>query len=483
MVLGLDRTILLFRALDDEGRALAGELQARVEVRYGTGSNSRGNDVTADADGRFEWTLDAAWVPGERRELELRGEARGLSARVDLSRPFPPGRTDMGDVVLRPLPLVASGRVVDPEHRPVGGVTVTVSTPRDDPSSTGPVFIPDWSLTAETAADGAFALHGNVTSGPVELRLGETNPRVVPLRVAVGTTDVELVAYRTGGIGGRLLLDPGIRLDYPLSVSVHPDLDAEAVESDSPFERRAQKTPGSFEIDGLLPGSYTLNVEADEPLFEARGILVASGEVATDPRIQEIDLRGRLHLFTLVLVAPASSAGLAGVVAFTPAGASAPVRSCRLMGTDTAVELLTTLPQIDATVRVSGYRLERLSDLGPRTEVQLRAGLCVRLSLPAGFESPEPPLSLGATLVDEADEHAGASSQFFDEHGELRCFVPAPGRYKVSWLLERRDTGISSSGAIPIEPPQFVDVLEQDGEQRVALQLTTEALARAIAAR
>ena len=61
--------------------------------------------------------------------------------------------------------------------------------------------------------------------------------------------------------------------------------------------------------------------------------------------------------------------------------------------------------------------------------------------------------------------------------------MPAAGRYKVRWLLERSDTGGGSRGSIEIEPPQFVDVLEQDGEQRVALQLEPEALARALEAR
>jgi hypothetical protein len=107
----------------------------------------------------------------------------------------------------------------------------------------------------------------------------------------------------------------------------------------------------------------------------------------------------------------------------------------------------------------------------------------VRLSLPAEFELPDPPLLLGATLADAADERADASSQFFDEGGELRCFVPAPGRYKVRWLLERRDTGGGSRGSIEIEPPQSVDVLEQEAEQRVVLQIRPEALARALEAR
>ncbi|MSR61803.1 MAG: hypothetical protein EXS08_05090 [Planctomycetes bacterium] len=484
LALGLDRTILLFRALDDGRRALAGELQLSVEVRYGTGFNSRGVSVEADADGRFEWAVDVACAPGERRELEVNADARGLSARVDLSRSFPPGRIDMGDLVLQPLPLVASGRVVDPEGRPIEGVTVRGSTRINAPKAERPVFMPSWKLSAETAADGAFALHGSVAHGPVQLGLSETKLRAEPLEVILGATDVELVAFQTGGIAGRLLLDPGIRLIHPLSVSVHPDSHPEAVESTSRgLGRRAQKAPGSFALQGLLPGSYTLVVAADEPLFEAHGILVVSGEVANDPRIQEIDLRGRLHLFALALVAPSSSAGLAGVVMFMPAGASAPVYSRHLQGMDSVVELLSTLPQIDATVRVDGYRLEHLTDLGPRTEVHLRTGLCMRLTLPTEFEPPDPPLLLGATLVDAADERAGATIQFFDERGELACFVPAAGRYKVRWLLERLDTGGGSSGSIEIEPPQFVDVHEQEGEQSVALQIRPEALARALEAR
>src|SRR6185503_9444519 len=128
LVLGLDRTILLFRALDDGRQVVTEQLQASVEVKFAGVSTSHDCGVFASADGHFELTLDDDLARGDRRELQVQAVQRGLSARIDLSRSFPPGRIDMGDLLLRPLPLVASGRVVNPKGRTIEGITVMAWT-------------------------------------------------------------------------------------------------------------------------------------------------------------------------------------------------------------------------------------------------------------------------------------------------------------------------------------------------------------------
>jgi len=477
--LTLDRTILVFHAVDERGHALSGELRAKVEIHSASMSTASGSEVHAGDDGRFEWILDPDYATGERRELDIRHEARGLSASVDLSRPFQPGRIDMGELVLRSEPLVASGRVVDPEGRPLAGLEVEAAPSVGTAENGEPVFLlGQW--RAITGADGAFAVFGTLAPGPVRLELDGKDPQVMPLVVASGTAGVELVAQATGGLAGRVLFDPGVPYPNRIYISVHPDDDPENLHSPVGHSHEAQRPRGAFELDGLLPGSYTVAVTGDEVLAEVSGIPVVGGQISRDPRIQELDLRGRLHLFTFELVPPFSSFQYSCSLSYTPSGASAPVQPAEWFLPNEEPKLVTLLEHIDATLRVEGCRVERFTDLAPHTEVHLRAGLCVRLALPRGVELPARPLRLGATLLGENGEPVGASSQLFDEHGELRCFVPEPGRFKVGWLLERRSAHASGRGQFEVEPTQLVEVRDDEDEQRIELALTPEALARAL---
>ncbi|MSR61802.1 MAG: carboxypeptidase regulatory-like domain-containing protein [Planctomycetes bacterium] len=480
--LSFERTTFAFRAVDEQGHALAEGVDAEFVVTSVGPSSEIGEGFGGGDDGRFEAYLDAEAAPGERRVLELRHDALALFAKVDVSR-FAPGRIDLGDIVLRAAPLVASGRVVDPRGRPLAGLEVE-ATPRAGTAENGePVF---WfgERSALTGADGTFAVRGALAPGSVRLQLAGDDPQVQPLVVAVGTTGVELVAQATGGLAGRVLFDPDVPYPGRISIDAYPHGHREASRSGGfgSWRHSVPLPPGAFEFDGLLPGSYTVTVSGDEVLAEVTGIRVVGGEIARDPRLAELDLRGRLHLFTFELVPPSPGFELRSSVSYTASGTSAPVQSAEWF-LDEDPRLATRLEHIDATLRVEGCRAERFVDPGPRTEVHLRAGLPTRLVLPRGIALPAPPLRLGATLLDEDGKPSGASSAPFDEHGELRCFAPAPGRFRVGWLLERRNANGDNRCALAVEPAQFVEVREQEGEQRIELALTPAALARALGVR
>jgi hypothetical protein len=399
------------------------------------------------------------WVSGERRSLEVGDATLALSAKLD-SEPLPPARArEMGDLVLSPAPLVASGRVVDREGKGVAGASVQVEKALQAPGGTSAPAV--WMLlpirSAKCDASGAFVLRGDVEERTIRLSLGhEEELRAAPVVVRTGATGVELVALRTGGLAGRLLLDPGVQTET-LRVHVHPDglpeepIDERWLDGD----KRERRREGIFEFEELLPGSYTLTVDLNGVrMTEIPGVAVESGQVARDPRVQEIDLRGQLHVFAFELVPPAPMSELDASVDFTPRGESEPEGHAYFQGTKG--QLATRFERVDATLRVSGYRSERLTDLGPRTEVRLRPGLAVRLVLPRGLSLPQPPLALGATLGDPDGRSIRATARLFDENGELRCTVSDPGRFTVVWLLERNDSGNGSRGGLEIPPEQLV---------------------------
>jgi hypothetical protein len=61
--------------------------------------------------------------------------------------------------------------------------------------------------------------------------------------------------------------------------------------------------PGRFELRGLLPGRYDISFEmADdfgEPILVVGGVDVAADQATRDPRLRDVDLRGRARVITL----------------------------------------------------------------------------------------------------------------------------------------------------------------------------------------
>ena len=484
-------TVLVFHALDEAGRAVAGELSLTTRTSIRSGGSASGDSATADAEGRFEVRIDP-FLEGARRELEVGARQGALLALVDLSRSFPPGRTDMGTLVLAAAPLIAAGRVIDAAGRPVVEAVVvaqTLSASRDGtPPRIESIYKGD-----ETPQDGAFRLYGFTRAELVEIRIHHKHLRALTLTVPVGSQGIEIIAQGGGGVIGQVLVEPEVPVgDLRMILrpeNVPADSKIEPYDSSRPSRKEVARD-GRFRLEGLLPWTYTFSVAAgSDVLAEVPGIEIVAGEITRDPRLEPLDLRGRLHVFTLDLVPPSPSLALSGSVRFSASGTTTPVR--RQYFQQSPVVLATPLTAIDAMVRVRDCRIERLSALAERTEVHLRPCLTVRLALPRDIVLPPPPLFLGAEIVREGErpeERARSYSEVsptppFDEHGETLCQAFEPGRHTIRWFVEHRWQGGGNS--IPLDLPfdQVVVVEDREGEQRFELVVTSRALAAALESR
>ena len=470
--LALEDALLTFRALDPAGQPIATSLA--VNVLCGSdgswGSSGRSSE---DPDGTFQVQLEPALNEGDRRALEVSAREGSLSARVDLSRLFPPGRTDMGDVVLAPTPLVAEGRVVDAEGRPVAGVSVSWWIAPEDAKESSWGAQRFGSEHQETDAQGRFALHGVVQAQRVSLRVLHARLHSDPIDVAVGARDVEIVVRGTGGLAGRALLDPGVPLERIIRVS-----------GSSGGHSAKFRSDGSFDFHDLPAGKTTLSVVVDdEVLLEVPDLEVVPGEITRDPRIQEIDLRGRLRVFRIRLVTPTPNDHPRWSLSWSASGVNDEERSkmMRSYG-ESGVVLVTTLARVDATLRVEGYRPEHLVDLAPETEVHLRTGYAVRLALPAGARLPEPPLFLGIALGGAEPDQQGDVG-YFDERGEALVHVSEAGRASVRWILDRRARNSFSQERLDDPSGSTLFVEDRPDEQRIELAITPDGLAALLRSR
>jgi hypothetical protein len=477
-------TVLVFRALDGAGQAVRGDLSVATRIFSPRGYRRPVETVTTDAEGRFEVRVERSLPEGERRELEVSEQHRGQKARVDVTGPFPPGRTDLGDLRLSPEPLIAEGKVIDASGRPVVNASVHVQAVKAGRYEATGDFEPVSFDGEETTEDGRFAAYGSTSAAQMNVFLHHERLKAPPLQLPVGTRGIEIVAQESGGIAGQVLVDPGVQATG-LTLGLLPNTPTTSKEKEIADD-------GHFQLNGLPPGTYTLSVMAyEDVLVEIPGIEVAPGEITQDPRLAALDLRGRLHVFTLDLVPPSPSFEISGIVFFNEVGTSSPV--LRKYFQESPVVVVTPLPAIDVRVRARNCRLERFSALSESTEVRLRPCLTVRLVLPRDIVLPPPPLFLGAGLEPEGHgpkEWMSTASQFsaiprFDERGEALCQAQESGRHFVRWFVERRygDSGGSSKGILGMTIEQVVVVEDRAGEQRIELVLTNAALTAALATR
>ena len=470
----LEYTLLRFRALDPGGVPIVSELSASVAAGTRSSWGSRGQRADTDSEGFFEVRLEPALPEGDLRELQIHARECSLSARIDISQRFPPGRIDMGDLILEQAPLVAEGRVIDAAGEPVVGASIWMRASGEESAH---AFFAQ-GTSGKTNAEGAFSLRGFVAARRVQLFVRHDRLRCEPLELAVGTQGVEIVMGGTGSLAGQLLLNPGVPMKLGIRLRENgTQAFASGIETKS-------EQDGRFECQRVPAGTYTFSVVIDgDVLSEVQRVVVLPDKVTRDPRIQSIDLRGRLHVFRIELVPPSPGSETKSTVSYTEHGSAGPEHTLgqRRQG-DAVLDIVTLLARIDATVRVAGCRVERLFDLGPSTEVRLRAGYPVRLALPAGVSLPEPPLFLGVALSGVDAGWSAWDAGFFDEHGETLVSVSEAGRAEIRWILERRHDGGSSRGRFELHE-QFIVVGDHPGEQRFELALTNADLAAALRAR
>jgi hypothetical protein len=207
-----------------------------------------------------------------------------------------------GDLVLRELPAIVAGRVVDARGAPVVQAWLEVRHPvGEGEAETWYNLDVVGSSRVSTDAEGRFAVR---TLDPVRaLRLGASRDGlgVAPEQVvAPGTLDVELVlepeedeALTRGEVRGSIRFDA----DIPLT-------EVEVYLRGAQGGRDTYPFGGAFRFSGVLPGPHSVTVRTAQThfaVFTLEGVEVRAGETADDARLLGIDLRGRLRWLRLRL--------------------------------------------------------------------------------------------------------------------------------------------------------------------------------------
>jgi hypothetical protein len=298
-----DHTLLRGRVVDDRGRALANttfDWSRLVDDGAHIVASGR-NTITTDAEGRFTWTLrrstsvhELESTPARRGFLcEVSTSARRRAAVIDFQNEVTSGLYDLGDVVVAERGPLACGRVIDPEGRGVEGVVVRACI-QDADLSMNPAETYDPSTTN---AEGEFAIFGPCLGFDFFLT-AESSDGVAaePTRFACarGDSKVEIKMRRLGKLTGTALVDHDWSGEG-LQIAFTPEeKDATAAYLDC--WRAGDRA--CFAADALPPGRGRVTFHLDDlshPAFlTIDGVEIAAGARTRDPRLYDVDLRGKL---------------------------------------------------------------------------------------------------------------------------------------------------------------------------------------------
>jgi len=421
----LEPDSLSFRVLVDGQPLVDAEVQVTEEswseASPGTRSGSNGPRRT-DAEGRLalehyslEWLdpvqLEVTIVHGERF-----GKIRTTQA---------PGNATAADLALEPMPTLTAGRVVDPEGKVVSGAEVIVV---DDSRRNSPRGVTD--------DHGEFALRVPGEFGPPDQRLfarhGERLSPLVP--VVVGAQDVVLVlSSATGGLTGRVLLDPEVPPEH-VTVQLYADELGSLQTGRGLFELDTELSEdGTFTLVGRVPGRHRARILADShELLSIDDVEVRPGSPGHDPRLDPLDLRGKLHVRRVRLVPPEGQVVTSGSYLAYPSGERegfyAPIDGSEL-------RIISPYPSPTVEIRATGYRSVRLEELSEDRTVDLQPGWPVRLVLDDDVRLPEPPVAWSLELHGVGPQFGVNSPSVRFEPGrrDVQLIATDLGEYEVRW--------------------------------------------------
>lgn len=279
------------RLVDPDRRPLANtrittrlfSLPSATRIRFvnrstnATIQSGRGTLAT-DADGRFSlsYARDAAYggVP-LLALIAAENEPNALAARVELAELWTDGAHELGDVVLAPPPVVAAGKVVDAEGRPIAGASLGIAVFK------GPAHI-----MATSDANGAFELRSVEPLDELLILVSAKGNLDGHVRTSPGAHDLRIELVGAGSITGPIVFPADARFgDFYFNIQ----------RSTQGREHHGwvEQHPGEGDLlyRDIEPGTYSIYVKKRGAPGGAKvarsGIEVRAGETA---KIEPIDL-------------------------------------------------------------------------------------------------------------------------------------------------------------------------------------------------
>ncbi|MHC5063760.1 MAG: hypothetical protein ACYTG5_07285 [Planctomycetota bacterium] len=503
-----------------------------------SGRSNRGQYFSTDTEGRFRIV---AGREGQEPTLEKLaivlnniGRTKGKPAAMfNLQRTLPLvlGKNDLGDLVLTASPVVASGRILvdgqEPEREQFG-----IHVERLDGERTGPRKREYWSedqtLSLRFLEAGRFEVRGIAQQARYRLGMAPwSSPGsggrldylpLEPLEFSMGSEDL-LIKLATGGsLQAKLLVDDLSvvqQLFLELSPSdgrVHEEYKDPRYIMPAPFGLRlygqysgSQDDEYLYKWGTLWPGEYRLNIYprgAIQPLLSMTGIQIVSGETGGDPRLEPLDLRGKLRKIKITLEDGTGKRLQQSRYGPPVIIINDPDPEAELYGytaDNSSAVILTAEPAVNLLVLAMGFMPEDIYAVSADRKVIMTPFPKIKLRISEGLANLPPDHVLRVSVSEKgrktdkrklnSDYMVGStvdrwlrpptSRSPFNAKGEVEVRVAEEGSYWLSFMLQNTKAG-SSATVDKVEPSMIEIPADMESMPVFEISLPEEELQKAI---
>ncbi len=409
---------------------------------------------------------------------------RGV-ARASLQGPSGAQALDLGELVVTPMPLLASGRVVDATGRALGGAMVRARTGVVDDDDAARTQWRDFRWNTTRADDaGYFELRSEFRGTRLALEATWGEARSAPLEVRPGERDLELVVEPTGAVSGVLRLDSSMK-SAALQVFAEP---RQLARTRGPMLERWHSSPvdlnGAFAFAGLDPGIYDVYVQLEEgswnELARVENVVVRAGEPSEDPRLNPLVIAERS--ITLRISdesgAPVSSGDCLARFHHTP-----PDEYEYLGFEQGRLRVAATVFPVDLSIAAEGYFFQRLGPVAADREVVLQRAPLVRIAArPAlGAVGPKADFYLVVSPPQASESYGEDAWLSLSPDGSATGHVPFVGEARLSVHAHWESTAGWRSMEIELLEPRAITIgAASAGEQLFSVQIDRDSLAKAL---
>jgi RNA polymerase sigma-70 factor (ECF subfamily) len=428
-----------------------------VGIREGAGGGQLGasDGSRTDAEGRFRFNPWRYRAPGLSGALKIEFTVRALGdARASIERelPLPVGPVDLGDLRLIAIPIIAAGVVRDAEGQPVplAPVSAELYTQRAGTY--------EEMLSVVTDESGAFTLRAATERKRLAIcTFLDGRQAALVTGLTPGSAEalaLELRLPPRSGIAGTVLLDEGLSAS---SLRVH------AIGADG-YRRHCELRRKDLSFELPLPaGRYRLLVDASGRelwkhqesierngivLFEVDELVVEERGLTRDPRLQAIDLRGRVRTLRARLIDERGEPLRRAALRFAPLDAGV-TSECYVARSDAEgnVELLCAREHERFLLAAPGFRPQPCSWQADPQTLQVSRGQTLVVRLRNGAPRPAAAMEIFAELwpielpSDELRRAVGREPVGTVElaGGRATLQAPCPGIYELRWFLQLRN--------------------------------------------
>ncbi|MEO6595845.1 MAG: carboxypeptidase-like regulatory domain-containing protein [Planctomycetota bacterium] len=302
LVIAPSEGMLCGRLLDAAGRAL-GDAKVTFLIS-GLAGRLEGEELQLDHGGRFHlpYQMRPQHQPPFRLQIRRPGAVPIAGLAMPLASLPREHVTDLGDRRLDGLSVVALGIVVDDRGQPIAGAHLQLQRERNvRPQELRLEFVDEAFASAETDAEGHFALLGDIERARYRLRVEAKEHFPLASADLRPGAPMRVELQRHSRVLGTLL-----RPEWLAAKGVRAEL---VLASDGKQKREDQihdfKGTSYVFFDWVKPGVYDLTLRTSQfpdPFLRIDRLVIEPGQMDVHPRLTGLDLAAWLYRFEIFAV-------------------------------------------------------------------------------------------------------------------------------------------------------------------------------------